>query len=159
MDDNERVIDALQKLQGYGALLTRQDEYAEAVAQSLNAILQNLASLRALPDLNFLGDVILVEPYEEEDVDSRRAYVAMLHTTLGLGAVAFDSQDLRYIDVPGEFSVTELKARMRKFDDLPLRVRARLASQVVVLTNQLLVCLGLRPRPLFHWEQPPDYSI
>jgi hypothetical protein len=112
-----------------------------------------------MPDLNFLGDVILVEPYEEEDVDSRRAYIAMLHTTLGFGAVPLDSEDLRYIDEPGDFSVAELKARMKKFADLPLRVRARLASQVAMLTNQLLVSLGLRPRPPFHWERPPDYSI
>jgi hypothetical protein len=142
---DEHVPEQLRQLQVYHGQLLRQREQAEALIVPLNAQLQRLAVADLLPDLTYLGDILWVEPYEEES-DSGRVYVAVLSATLGFGAICSDTEQVRYLYEPDEVSRVGIKARLTPFAELPGRVQACLAPHVTALMDRLLHDVGIRHR-------------
>jgi hypothetical protein len=154
---DEYVPQQLRELQDYHGQLLRQREQAEALIVPLNAQLQRLAPASLLPDLTYLGDILWVEPYEEES-DSGRVYVAVLSATLGFGAICSDTEQVRYLYEPSEISSAEIKARMMPYAELPGRVQARLAPHVTALMDRLLHDVGIRHRTYGPSEPTPGLS-
>jgi len=91
-----------------------------------------------VPRAAYSGDIIVSEPYEGSDRSSGRAYLAVLTTTRGMGVVQLDTEERLEAVSPDE-----IERRFVRFDDLPVRIQARLASQVKPLVDQLLYDLQL----------------
>lgn len=126
-------------LQSLRLRLLHQREHIEALVLPFNAEITKLFQLGLCANLAYLGGVLLTEPYEQ-DADSGRAYVAVLTTATGFGAIQIDTEDTECLE---DLSSDEINRRMTPYRRLTLRCQAAFAKCAHELLNRLLFDLNL----------------